>query len=324
MIEKVLGFIERRWGVVVIIGALVGGLIGAIVHVTASDVYVARSLVVLTQANIPPDEFADVARAMFPTDAVMLPVIRDLGLDRTPAQLISSGTAEIDALPGGLSVSVIARTSGPDLAVTIANEIGAQLRDVSQVNGIGRLAVFPAEGPATLQADPLSRDVAVGMLVGAFIAALDAALVILIRRRALGSDGRFRFESMLRVDVSTDPEEGTVVVTAARPLASFVRADGDGEAGETVAVTLDDGRDLWATLAVAEELSRLAASSHDGGLRVLEAGTELGDAETIGELIVVAADHTPSSRLRDLRRVLRRSTGDAPMTLLLVHADDGA
>jgi hypothetical protein len=255
---------------------------------------------------------------------VLLPVIRQLGLDRTPAQLIAAGTTEIDALPGGLSVSVIARSDGPDLAVTMANQIGTQLRDVSETNGIGQLAVFPAEGPATVQADPLSKDVAVGALIGAFVAAVDAAIVILVRRRALGSDGRFRFESMLRVNVSTDPEGGSVVVTSARPLASIVGSEAGTGHGETVAVTLDDGRDLWATLAVTEELSRLSTSARNGGLRVVDTGAALGDEGSIGELIVVAADHTPSSRLRDMRRELRRSTGDTPMTLLLVHASDGA
>ncbi len=325
MMDKILEIIERRWTLAVLTGALIGSSIGLLGTITAPDVYVARSLVVLTNASIPPEEFAGVAGAMFPTDAVLRPVIRQLGLDRTPSQLIADGSVSLEPQPGGLAVNVVARTNGPDLAVAIANATAAQLADVSQINGIGELAEFPAEGPAGVQADSPLRGIALGALIGAVIAALDVAIVFLFRRRSLGSDGRFRFDAMVRASVTAATEETTSpTVSAAYPLGALLGMLGEEAGGhEVVAVVLDGGRDLWASLAAADELRRLAEGRRSGGFRVLSPGEEPSDEDTAGPVLVIAADHTPASRLRDLRRRLRDSNGDATTALLLVRAFDG-
>ena len=295
MVEKIVGFVERRWALVIAAGAVIGALLGLIVNASASDVYVARSLVVLTEANIPPEEFSDVATAMFPTDAVLRPVIRELGLDRTPGQLIASGTVALEPEPGGLAVSVVARANGPDLPVTIANATAAQLADVSEVNGIGNLAEFHAEGPATVQARPALRDMALGAVIGALVAALDVAIVLLLRRRSLATDGRFRFEAMVRADVTASEDENQApVVTTSFPLATVLGTLGQrAEGGPVVATVVDGGRDLWASLAVADELARLAKENgRVQDFRVLPVDEEPTDQES-SALVVIARRSCP-------------------------------
>ena len=90
------------------------------------------------------------------------------------------------------------------------------------------------------------------------------------------------------------------------------------EGRQVVAFVADDGRDLWASLAVADELERLANGNGGGGFRVVPAGEWPGPGDVRGALVVIASDDMPSARLRSIRRHVQ--TGDTPTTLLLVHA----
>jgi hypothetical protein len=145
----------------------------------------------------------------------------------------------------------------------------------------------------------------------------------MLRRRSLGSDGRYRFDAMVRADVVAGPDETAAPeVSSTYPLMLALILGVPG-GGDVAAVVVDSGRDVWASLAVAEELTRLA--EQDGGVsgfRVLPAGQEPSNEETAA-LLVIAADHTPASRLRELRRRLRSQSASA-MTLVLVRALEGA
>ena len=320
MVDRILGYAERRWGRIILVAAIIGGVVGFAAERNQPDLYVARSLVVLTEANIPPENFADVARAMFPTDAVLLPVIRDLGLDQTPAQLISSGTLAIDPQPGGLAVEVIARTRGPDLAVTLANAVTARIADESQVNGIGSLAEFRAEGPATRQVASPLKGIATGALIGALLAALNVAILVSLRRWTLGGDGQLRFDSMVRVRVRReDGEEGEDLIVERPPhLSTLLSASEANPQGEIAALIVDDGRDLWACLAVAADMERFSKETAEvPPIRSVAPGGAIG--EDPSALIVIAAEHTPSSRLRTLGRRLNEQATGVPTTLLLVE-----
>ncbi|MGZ4149623.1 MAG: hypothetical protein ACXVQJ_06265, partial [Actinomycetota bacterium] len=170
--EGLIRYVWRRW-LILVAGVVLGGLLGFLVTAIHQDAWVAQSLVVLTDSQIPSTQFADVARSVFSTDTVLSPVISDLAItNQTPRSLISSGALSIVATPGGQAVQVVAKTQDPSLAVNLANAAAKQLASVAQTNGLGTFATFPTTGPAHRQADPVLRYTLAGAILGFLIAGL--------------------------------------------------------------------------------------------------------------------------------------------------------
>jgi hypothetical protein len=96
-VEGLIRYVWRRW-LILVAGVVLGGLLGFLVTAIHQDAYVAQSLVVLTDSQIPSTQFADVARSVFSTDTVLSPVISELAItNQTPRSLISSGALSIVA-----------------------------------------------------------------------------------------------------------------------------------------------------------------------------------------------------------------------------------
>lgn len=321
--DRLLSYIGHRWKWIVL-GAAVGALLGFATTLLRSDAWVADSLVVLTDARIPPEEFSDVATAIFPTDSVLGPVVEDLGIEQTPRSLISSGALQIQSAPGGLAVRVVARTQDQLLSTRMANAAAASLAEVGQANGLGEMAQFPVE-EARREADPVVRSVAVGMLAGAAIVLLAFAIWFLLKERPRHDEDRLGADVTLRLRAAPadDPEaDGAVSMTPPDALAGLWR----GFIAETTAhpvtgLTLEDGPNGWAVLAVADDLDRIAEGDGSAATVAWSSASEPLPA-AVSQRVVVVAPGGSGSRLDDLRREVRAIAPDALIALVVVSAAD--
>jgi len=322
-VERVLRHIGRRWKWLVL-GAAMGALVGLSVPLASSDAWVAESLVVLTDASIPSEEFADVAGAIFPTDAVLGPVVADLGIGGTPRSLIAGGALSLQPAPGGLAVRVVARSQDGALSVALANAAAAQFAEVGQANGLGDMAQFPSQ-EARQQNDPLARSSASGMLAGTVVVAAILASLYLLRERPRTEEERLDAAMTFRLRVEPaggDTESHPVVIAPSAFLPALLQAIRDGASGSgAVGVVVDEGPAVWAVLAVAEELTDLAERAHAPGTFRWSPASEPLSYQGSERFVVIAPDRA-RSRLDDVRRQLREASPTAIVALVLVSAPD--
>lgn len=320
--ERFVGEIGRRWRWVVV-GAVVGALLGVGSTFTRSDAWVADSLVVLTDARIPPEEFSDVAVAIFPTDAVLGTVVDDLGVDETPGSLISSGALRVQPAPGGLAVRVVARTQEEGLSVALANAAAAALAEVGEKNGLGDMAQFPVQD-ARSEKDPLVASTLAGAIIGAAVA-IGAIGVRSMLRRGGGTDVE-RAGADVTLWVRVAPAAGGRTSVEVEPPAAlrglwegFLDASSDG--GSITGLRLDDGPSGWAVLGVAAELDRLASKGGGGrGIEWTSASQPVPDDAS--DRIAVVAPADAGRRLADVRHMLDDARPGAFVALVVVSAPD--
>jgi hypothetical protein len=313
--------VGRRWKWVVL-GAIVGAVVGVAIPLARTDAWVAESLVVLTDASIPPEEFADVADAIFPTDSVLGPVVDELGIEGNPRSLIANGALTLQPAPGGLAVRIVARTQDGSLSVALANAAASRFADVGEENGLGSMAQFPSQEPRR-QRDPLVRSAATGALAGAFAVALLLALLALLRERPRTEDERLDAAMTFRVRVDPSPTADRtqpVRITPSAFLPALLEAMRDGSSG-AVGLVIDDGPAVWAVLAVAEELTDLAARAPQPGSFRWSPASEPPTGKALERVIVIAPDGA-RARLDDVRAGLRASSPAAVVALVLVSAPD--
>lgn len=336
--EGLLRYGWRRWWVL-LAGVVLGGALGFLLTVLHQDAYVAQSLVVLTDSQIPTSQFADVARSVFPTDTVLSPVISGLGIkDETPGSLIASGALSVTPAPGGQAVQIVAKTQIPDLTLQLANAAAASFAKVGESTGLGTFAQFPSEGPARKQTDPVTKYVVAGAAFGSVVAALALALLYLTKRGLAKTRDPLRADATFRVRVEVGElvgEEGVahpIGFTPEHALPALLRGiAAEAGGGEVIGVVLDDGRDLWAPLAVAEQLALLAEKNVNGnGNDGREAvpfrwwrSTEPMPRTTATCVAVIASEHAPVVRLQDVERQLE-AAGDPFVVLVRVSAADVA
>ena len=258
--ENLTRYVRDRW-IWVVLAALIGGLIGIGLALRAAEAWVADSLVVLTDARIPPEQYADVAAAILPTDAVLGSVITSQGLDATPRSLVASGALRVESAPGGTAARVIARTNDEQLSEDLANAAAASLAQVSQTNGLGSTAPFFSQN-ARLEPKPIARLVLTGTILGALVAIGAVALLFLMRGRPQRSQHVVAPNVTVRIHVDgKDPITITPETSLAGLWFGFVSPD---PSMEVAGIMIEEGSAPWAVTAVADTISSMAAEDASG------------------------------------------------------------
>jgi capsular polysaccharide biosynthesis protein len=326
-LEAFAKYVWRRWWVILLAGVL-GGLLGFVTTLLSGDAYTAQSIVVLTNGQIPSDQFADVAKAIFPTDAVLGPVVSELGIESPPRALVSSGALTVVPSPGGQAVQIVARTQDSETSVALANSAANHLAEVGRENGLGTIAAFTTAGPARRQQDPVVRFATAGALAGVVTALFVLGFVYLRRTGSLLSTTGLGPDLAVRIRVEPGATDGSdprpIGFLPERALASLMRAIRMPGEGPVMGIVIDEGRDVWATLAVAEQVAELAedgSARRDAGFvwwRASEPPPELVEARSV---TVIASEHTSQARLKDVRTELV-DLGDPLVVLVSVSAPD--
>jgi capsular polysaccharide biosynthesis protein len=327
-VEGLIRYVLRRW-LILVAGFVLGGLLGFLVTAIHQDAYVAQSLVVLTNSQIPSTQFADVARSVFATDAVLSPVISDLAItNQTPRSLISSGALSVVATPGGQAVQVVAKTQDPNLTLNLANKAAESLVKVGTENQLGSMVAFPTDGPARRQADPVVRYTLAGALLGIIVAGLGLMLWYVYRHGLSLMRDPLRADATFHVQVR--PAEGDGQMNGeAHPLgfapehalpALLQGIASESGGGPVIGVVVDDGRDLWAPLAVAEHLASITERDGAAGFRWSRSSEPIPQADAAC-VAVIASERASASRLHDVGRQLD-DIGEPYLVLVRVSGSD--
>jgi capsular polysaccharide biosynthesis protein len=329
-VEGLIRYVVRRW-LILVAGFVLGGLLGFLVTAIHQDAYVAQSLVVLTNSQIPSTQFADVARSVFATDSVLSPVISDLAItNQTPRSLISSGALSVVATPGGQAVQVVAKTQDQTLTVNLANQAAASLAKVGQDNQLGTFAVFPTQGPARRQADPVVRYTLAGALLGIIVAGLGLMLLYVFRYGLSLARDPLRADATFHVHVRA-AESGGAMNGEAHPLAFAPEhalpallhgIASEAEGGPVIGVVVDDGRDMWAPLAVAEHLATITERDGAESFRWSRSSEPVPQTDAAC-VAVIASERASASRLHDVARQLD-DIGEPYLVLVRVSGSDGS
>ena len=314
--ETLTRYIRDRW-IWVVLAALIGGGIGLGLALRATETWVADSLVVLTDARIPPEQFADVAAAVLPTDAVLGSVITSNGLDATPRSLVASGALRVQSTPGGDAARIVARTDDEQLSKDLANAAASSLAQVSEINGLGSTAPFLSQN-ARLEPKPIAQLVLTWSLVGALVAIVAVALWFLIRVRPQRSRPRLTPNVTVRIHVDGDDR---ITVTPETSLAGlwfgFVTPE---PPMDVTGIMIEEGSAAWAVTAVADTISSMAAEDASG-LIAWHPASEPPQHET-ADRIVVLAPAGMSGRVEDVRRDIEARSPDAFVALVLISASN--
>lgn len=307
-------YILRRWVWVVVL-ALIGGLLGLGAGLRAKQTYVAQSLVVLSDAQIPAESFADAASAIFPTDTVLLPVITQKGLDATPRSLIASGALAVQSTPGGLAVRVIARSEDSQQATDLANAAAGSLTQAANDNGFGQASFLPVQ-EAQLQPKPTVRYVVAGVVAGAILAAAVLAIWFFLHERPRRSETETSPSVTVRVRVEADDQRTITPQTSLTGLwFGFVSPS---PAMDVTGIVIQEGNSAWAVTAVADELSWMAANDGRGKISWRDASEPPTGA--MADRVVVIAPAGMSERLQDVRREIAAHAPGAFVALVLAVA----
>jgi hypothetical protein len=152
------------------LGALTGGGIGLLAASNLSTTYRSEAIVVPANTHVPVGQFALLAQAVFPTDAVILPVVSKLGLDVTSRELLASGALSAQEVPTGGAVSIVALSRDPLLSRDLANTAAESLVKAMGANDLGTVSVFTTDAPGEQQPKPSVAYGIVGAASGAAVA----------------------------------------------------------------------------------------------------------------------------------------------------------
>jgi capsular polysaccharide biosynthesis protein len=328
VVEGLIRYVLRRW-LLLVAGFALGGLLGFLVTATHQDAYVAQSLVVMTNSQIPTTQFVDTARSVFATDAVLSPVISALGItNQTPRGLISSGALSVVGTPGGGAVQVVARTQDPALTVNLANEAANSLAKVAQDNQLGTFAPFTTEGPARRQADPVFRYTLAGALLGVIVVGLGLMLWYVFRHGLSLARDPLRADAMFRVQVRP-ADSGGEMNGEAHPLgfapeyalpALLQGIASEAGGGPVIGVVVDDGRDMWAPLALAEHLASITERDGAASFRWSRSSEPVPQTDAAC-VAVIASERASTSRLHDIARQLD-DVGEPYLVLVRVSGSE--
>jgi capsular polysaccharide biosynthesis protein len=160
-------FVSRWWWMIALaVGG--GAAIGIVAATGAPDLYEARTIVFASQTSIPAEDFENLGISAFTTDAVVEPVIEELGLDASVRELLGSGQLEAEAITDTAAVRVIGRASDPQLAGDLANTAAESFANTTTFNGMGSFSQLGnAAVPDTPSPSPTRLYAAVGGVVGA-------------------------------------------------------------------------------------------------------------------------------------------------------------
>lgn len=178
-----------RYGWIVLLAALVGGLIAAqMPAVTGGSTYQAEAVVTARDLTIEPEQLPQTAAAIFNAGEVARTAVdlADVGID--PIELIPEHV-RLEPVENTVVLRVVAEEASPETAAALAN--GAARGLVMELQrlgaGVGRFALHtPATAPATPAEGPPLPPVVLGMAAGALFGLGVVGLIIATRRPVIG------------------------------------------------------------------------------------------------------------------------------------------
>jgi capsular polysaccharide biosynthesis protein len=169
-------FVSRWWWMIAL--AVVGGAaIGVVTAASAPDLYEARTIVFASQTSIPAEDFENLGISAFTTDAVIEPVIEELGLDASVRDVLGSRQLEAEAITDTAAVRIIGRASDPQLAGDLANTAAESFANTTTFNGMGN---FSQLGNAAVPDTPTPAPTRLYAAVGGVVGAITVVLALLV------------------------------------------------------------------------------------------------------------------------------------------------
>jgi capsular polysaccharide biosynthesis protein len=169
-------FVSRWWWMIAL--AVVGGAaIGILAAARAPDLYEARTIVFASQTSIPAEDFENLGISAFTTDAVVEPVIEELGLDASVREVLGSRQLEAEAITDTAAVRIIGRASDPQLAGDLANTAAESFANTATFNGMGNFSQF---GNAAVPDAPIPAPTRLYAAIGGVVGAITVVLVLLV------------------------------------------------------------------------------------------------------------------------------------------------
>jgi capsular polysaccharide biosynthesis protein len=166
-----------RWWWMIALAVLGGAAIGLLAAARAPGLYEARTIVIASQTSIPAEDFENLGISAFTTDAVIEPVIDELGLDASVQELLGSGQLEAEPITDSAAVRVIGRASDAQLAGDLANTAAESFANTATFNGMGNFSQF---GNATVPDTPNPAPTRLYAAVGGAVGAITVVLVLLV------------------------------------------------------------------------------------------------------------------------------------------------
>jgi capsular polysaccharide biosynthesis protein len=169
-------FVSRWWWMIAL--AVVGGAaIGILAAARAPDLYEARTIVFASQTSIPAEDFENLGISAFTTDAVIEPVIEELGLDASVREVLGSRQLEAEAIADTAAVRIIGRASDPQLAGDLANTAAESFANTTTFNGMGNFSQF---GNAAVPDSPTPAPTRLYAAVGGLVGAITVVVILLV------------------------------------------------------------------------------------------------------------------------------------------------
>jgi hypothetical protein len=126
-------------------------------------------LVESPNASITPRQLGPVANAIFHSQAVYGPVMRQLGLNESPSVFLGR-SADLLPIPDSRFLIVVGRSSDPKMAARISGAMATSLLNAFKDRGISELTTFDRPHPATVRSGlqpPLAA--ALGGIIGLWL-----------------------------------------------------------------------------------------------------------------------------------------------------------
>jgi capsular polysaccharide biosynthesis protein len=169
-------FVSRWWWMIAL--AVVGGAaIGILAAARAPDLYEARTIVFASQTSIPAEDFENLGISAFTTDAVIEPVIEELGLDASVREVLGSRQLEAEAITDTAAVRITGRSSDPQLAGDLANSAAESFANTTTFNGMGN---FSQLGNAAVPDSPTPAPTRLYAAVGGLVGAITVVVILLV------------------------------------------------------------------------------------------------------------------------------------------------
>lgn len=323
-------FVTSLWWLA-LAGVIAGGALGYAATSGSAPVYRSVAVVVGT-TDLPTDSFDNAARVVFGTNAVIQPVIDQLGLDVTPASLLSAGKLAIEPVSGAIAIKIVGQASDPAAAEALAITAAGSFAGVARTYGLGTLRTLQPSR-AVFDAPPSRRNAVVSAIAGGLLVIAALLLIFLIRqpvvdegqaREALAAQASFAAHVRF-TKPGTEPKEGTKhgprssrIVVAPTGVFAAVRRAAMGPSlapvSDAYAIVLVPrrGRAGRAAVAIAEELAEGRAAPADGPPPRESPPVVRSDDPAIGAAlerargaVVVVPDRAPCRALRRLEEELR-------------------
>lgn len=185
----------RRYLLVLLFVAALGGIAGAVAGSATGDQYETSALIVATpgeqgDARSLADQLPHFAYAVFANGGVVERAVSRGQLPVTPDELIDD-YVELEPIEQSLAVRVTVSASDAQLTAQAANHVAIAL--VAEMNSaLAEVARFKVQEPARVPQEPLTaqrgaKAVAIGVLAGLLFAAGIASLLVLVRRPVLAA-----------------------------------------------------------------------------------------------------------------------------------------